>query len=423
MTLDLFPADWAGIAVAGGCGLLIGLERERRKQQLAAPEEAGIRSFAIAALGGAIAQTMAQPLLVAVGGLAVGAMLAVSALRRRKTGRDVTGELALFVTYLVGVLCVVEPALGAACGVAVTGLLALRERLHRFAGSVLTEAELHDALVLAALFLVVLPLMPTVPVAGLVPRTLVALVGLILALQAAGHVALRWLGTRAGVAVSGFLGGFVSSLATVAALGSRTRGTGDATWLRANAGGAVWSSVATWALAVVLSAAVSPAGALAVLPAAAAGALAGAAWAGALVHAGRRRTADAKRDAAPNLADERVSSLRLREALLVAALLSAVTLVVAWAERRHGAAGVFAAATIAGFGDSHSAVLSTAGLLKAGELTAADFVRCVLLAVSANTLTRVLVAWVAGGRGYAWRVATGLALGTGAAWATAALVT
>ena len=197
MSLAALPTEWAGIAVAGGCGLLIGLERERRKQQLAAPEEAGIRSFAIAALGGAIAQTMAQPLLVAVGGLAVGAMLAVSVLRRRKTGRDVTSELALFVTYLVGVLCVVEPALGAACGVAVTGLLALRERLHRFAGSVLTEAELHDALVLAALFLVVLPLMPTVPVAGLVPRTLVALVGLILALQAAGHVALRWLGTRA----------------------------------------------------------------------------------------------------------------------------------------------------------------------------------------------------------------------------------
>ena len=109
MSLAALPTEWAGIAVAGGCGLLIGLERERRKQQLAAPEEAGIRSFAIAALGGAIAQTMAQPLLVAVGGLAVGAMLAVSALRRRKTGRDVTGELALFVTYLVGVLCSSRP--------------------------------------------------------------------------------------------------------------------------------------------------------------------------------------------------------------------------------------------------------------------------------------------------------------------------
>jgi len=114
LTLDLLPSAWAGIAVAGGCGLLIGLERERRKQQLEAPEEAGIRSFAIVALGGALAQTMDQPLLVAVGGLAVGAMLAVSILRRRKTGRDVTSELALFVTYLVGVLCVIEPALGAA---------------------------------------------------------------------------------------------------------------------------------------------------------------------------------------------------------------------------------------------------------------------------------------------------------------------
>ena len=422
MTLDILPTAWAGIAVAGGCGLLIGLERERRKQQLAAPEEAGIRSFAITALGGALAQTMAQPLLVAVGALAVGAMLAVSILRRRKTGRDVTSELALFVTYLVGVLCVVEPALGAASGVAVAGLLALRERLHSFAGSVLTDAELHDALVLAALFLVVLPLMPTEAFAGLVPRTVVTLVGLILALQAAGHVALRWLGVRAGAAVGGFLGGFVSSTATIASLGSRSRGRPDDALLRANAGGAVWSTVATWVLAVMLSAALSPAGALAVLPVAIVGGIAGAAWASALVHGGRATASADVLAASNNLADERVSSLRLREALLVAALLSAVMLVITWAERHYGAAGVFAAATIAGFGDSHAAVLSTAGLLKAGQLTQADFVRCVLLAISANTLTRIAVARVAGGRAFAWRVAIGLALGTGSAWVAEALL-
>lgn len=421
MTLAALPADWAGIAIAGGCGLLIGLERERRKQQLGAPEEAGIRSFTVTALGGALAQTLAQPLLVAVGALAVGAMLAVSVLRRHKTGRDVTGELALFVTYLVGVLCVVQPALGAACGVAVAGLLALRERLHRFAGSVLTEAELHDALVLAALFLVVLPLMPVEPVAGIVPRTLIALVGLILALQAAGHVALRWLGARAGAAVGGFLGGFVSSIATVAALGSRVRGATDTTLLRTNAGGAVWSSVTTWVLALVLGASLSPAGALALLPVAAAGALTGAAWAGALVRAGRAPAAGAARDPAPNPAAERASSLRVREALLVAAMLSAVMLVVAWADRRFGATGVFTAATIAGFGDSHAPVLSAAALVQRGGLTAADFVRCALLAVSANTATRMLVAWIAGGWPYAWRVAIGLGLGILAAWAMAAV--
>ena len=419
MTLAAVPAEWAGIAVAGGCGLLIGLERERRKQQLDAPEEAGIRSFAIAALGGALAQTLGQPLLVAVGALAVGAMLATSILRRRRTGRDVTSELALFVTYLVGVLSASDPALGAACGVALAALLALRERLHRFAGSVLTEAELHDALVLAALFLVVLPLMPATAFAGLVPRTVLALVGLILALQAAGHVALRWLGARAGAAIGGFLGGFVSSTATVASLGSRVRETDDATLLRANAGGAVWSAVATWVLAVLMSSALSPAGALALLPVAVVGSIVYAAWAGALVRSGHAASADAARGTRRNLADERASSLRLREALLVAALLSGVTLVVAWAERHYGAAGVFAAATIAGFGDSHSAVLSTAGLLANGELSEADFVRCVLLAISANTLTRVVVARVAGGRAYAWRVGAGVALGTGAAWLTA----
>ncbi len=43
------------LAAALGCGLLIGAERERRKGQGAAREPAGIRTFAIAALGGALA--------------------------------------------------------------------------------------------------------------------------------------------------------------------------------------------------------------------------------------------------------------------------------------------------------------------------------------------------------------------------------
>ena len=47
---------WLGIAVAGGAGLLIGLERERRKQQPGHVAFAGVRTFTMAALAGAIAQ-------------------------------------------------------------------------------------------------------------------------------------------------------------------------------------------------------------------------------------------------------------------------------------------------------------------------------------------------------------------------------
>ena len=83
-----------------------------------------------------------------------------------------------------------------------------------------------QALPLSALALVLLPLAPAAPLAwlgGMAPRTMLLTVLLILALQAAGHVALRLLGVRAGLALSGLYSGFVSSTFTIAAMGAPAR--------------------------------------------------------------------------------------------------------------------------------------------------------------------------------------------------------
>ncbi|KPF94756.1 hypothetical protein IP87_18300, partial [beta proteobacterium AAP121] len=222
-----------GLAAALGAGLLIGLERERRKGSGAARGAAGIRSFTLAAVGGGMAMALGQPLLVALGGLLVVLLAAVAYWKSREAlpgqpapDPGLTTELALFITYLVGVLAVQQPALGAGAAVVVAALLAAREKLHRFATEVLSQAELHDALLLAALALVLLPLVPAAPLAwlgGVAPRTLMLTVVLILALQAAGHVAWRLLGPRAGLALSGLFSGFVSSTATIASMGARAR--------------------------------------------------------------------------------------------------------------------------------------------------------------------------------------------------------
>ena len=80
-------ASWIGLAVALGCGLLIGLERERRKRSGPQREAAGMRSFTLAALCGALAQTLQQPLLVAAGALAVLVLAGVAYARSRFGGR------------------------------------------------------------------------------------------------------------------------------------------------------------------------------------------------------------------------------------------------------------------------------------------------------------------------------------------------
>ena len=288
----LTSAPLLGLAAALGGGLLIGLERERRKGRGASREAAGIRSFALAALGGGIAQALEQPALVALGALVVAALGLIAYWKSHEpppgelVDPGLTTELALFVTYLVGVLSVREPMLGAAAAVVVAGLLALRERLHRFATELLSEGELHDALLLAALALVLLPVVPAEPwplLGGLAPRTLLGLVVLILLLQAAGHVALRLFGARAGIALSGLFSGFVSSTATVAAMGVRARS--DPAQRAACEAGAVLSTAATWLQAMLMLLAVAPAAARALAPAAARWR-----WPSArCVHAARRR--------------------------------------------------------------------------------------------------------------------------------------
>lgn len=418
-------ADWQaqalGLAVALGGGLLIGLERERRKGQGAQRRAAGMRSFTLAALGGGMAQALGQPLLVALGALLVVLLSAVAYWKSReiRPGQPapdpgLTTELALFITYLVGVLAVQQPALGAGAAVVVATLLAAREKLHRFATELLSEAELHDALLLAALALVLLPLVPATALpwlGGMAPRTLLLTAVLILALQAAGHVAWRVLGARAGLALSGLFSGFVSSTATIASMGARARA--QPAQRGACLAGAMFSTTATWLQVLLLLAALAPAALPAVLPcalAAAAVALASAAlawW-----------RADAA-TAAP--AHER-GPLRLREALLVAALLGAVAVGVAWAQRQFGQAGLMGGTALAALADAHAPVAALAALFTHGELDAAALRLGVLVAASANAGTRALTAWVAGGRGFGARIALSLAASTGTALAVAWLL-
>ena len=71
--------------MALGIGLLIGLGRERRKGEGPDRRAAGIRSFALVAVGGALAQLLSEPGLVAVGGFLV-ASLARAPERRTSFG-------------------------------------------------------------------------------------------------------------------------------------------------------------------------------------------------------------------------------------------------------------------------------------------------------------------------------------------------
>jgi uncharacterized membrane protein (DUF4010 family) len=146
--------------VALGIGLLIGAERERRKGEGPARSPAGIRTFAVTSLAGAISFIVGSEVLFAIVTAGVIALTAIAYWRSRNDDPGLTTEIALILTVLLGGLSTQQPALAGGLAVTVAVLLASRTRLHRFVRSVLTEEELNDILIFAGATLVVLPLIP-----------------------------------------------------------------------------------------------------------------------------------------------------------------------------------------------------------------------------------------------------------------------
>ncbi|MBC7954459.1 MAG: DUF4010 domain-containing protein [Cytophagales bacterium] len=424
--MEAFGPDTLGLLVALGGGLLIGLERERRKGSGDDRRAAGIRSFTVTALIGALAQSLGGGptgglsgglgggLLVVLGGTLIVALVAVAYFKSRSRDPGITTELALFATYLVGVQSIISPATAAACAAGLAALLAARGRLHRFATHLMSERELHDGLLLASLALVVLPLIPSVPLTwlgGINPRPLAAMVLLILVLQAMGHVALRLLGPRGGVAAAGFFGGFVSSTATIASMGATVRQHPASRHL--TTGGAALSTAATWVQVMVLATALSPPAARTLAPVVGAGLLGAVVSSAVLLWLAGRQAAS---DKPPS---RHAGALSLPAALLIAALLTVVTVAVTSAQRHFGSVGVMSGAAFAGLVDAHSPVASLCALFAGGGLTTRELVVGVMLAISANSVTRVVTAFVAGGGRYGASLAAVLLAGLSSAWAAA----
>lgn len=399
-----------GLAVALGVGLLIGVERERNKGRGPQRAQAGVRSFTIVALTGALSQLSGEPWLVAAAALFVGGLALLSYRRTAAGDPGITTELALFATYVLGVMAIGQPQLAAAAGVVVALLLAGRRRLHRFSTQLLTEGEGRSILQLAAAALIVLPLIPDRPLPWLAdvnPRNLWRLAVILMTLQAAGHVAVRMTGAWLGLALSGLASGFVSSTATFAAMGARARA--EPALALSCVSGALFSNVATIVQLAVLALAVQPALLAPLWPVLLAGGVAAAAGAA----AGLRRRHDAEAQAQP--ASDRMFSLR--QAVMVAALLTGVTAGVSLVQNTLGAGAATIATALAGFADVHAASASVFGLAARGRMPAEQMLLAVLLAFSANTFSKFIAAWVAGGPRFALRVLPGLLVLLAAVWA------
>jgi uncharacterized membrane protein (DUF4010 family) len=391
------------LGVALGIGLLIGAERERRKGKGPQRSAAGIRTFTITALLGAVCFQLGGTVLLAVVILALAGLTGLSYLRTQKEDPGLTTESALLLTLILGALAMREPAVASVVAVVIAILLAARTGLHRFVRTVLTEQELHDALILAGAVIVVLPLIPDRyigPFGAFNPRTVWKIVVLMMAVSALGYIAVRAMGSRFGLPVAGFTSGFASSAATIAAMGARVREQPEVTWPAT--AGAVLSSIATiaelWVVLLITNQSALSRIRIPLICAGAAAALYGAIF---TLRTLKRQSPDSPPPG---------SAFSLKVTVILAATLTAAVFASAAANAVLGRRGLIATSALAGFGDAHSAAVSIASLVTAGKITANDAAIPIFAALTTNTVTKAVLSFTAGGRSFALRVVPGLIL-------------
>ncbi len=396
------------LVIALAIGLVVGAERERRSTAGPRRVPAGIRTFTVVALMGGVVAQLGSPALLAIVAAAVAGVAIVAWLIGDRSDPGLTTELALLCTYCLGAFAARDPSLALGAGLSLAAVLALRTELHTVVKSVLNERELLDGLLFAIAAVVILPLLPNEaidPFGVVNPFRLWRLVVVFMGMSAAGYVAQRAIGPRFGLAVAGFGSGFVSSAATVAAMGQRAK-ENEAVIAPAVAG-AVASNVATLIQLAILVGAANPHLLARLALPLGCGAVTAVAFAALQLWNARRAEAEADRGRA----------FRLTAALFFAGFVTALSLLSIFAERIGGAVGVLTAGALAGFVDAHAPAAALASVAAADHLSLGAAALGVLLALTTNAVTKIFLAIGSRCPGYARRVVLGTGLSLLAAWA------
>ncbi len=396
------------LAVATAIGMLVGIERGWKDRD--GPDgsrTAGLRTFTLIGLFGGMSAVVGSELtpLFLVAAL-VSLTIAFTAFELLRARRTETSDATTLVSVMLVFALSAAAGLGylqaaSAAAVAAAIVLAFKDTLHGWLQRV-TFIELRAGLILAAMTVVVLPLLPVEPVdpwGAVSPRGVWLLTVLVAAISFVGYAAMKIVGPRNGSLAAGVAGGLVSSTAAVVSLARLGRTQGDSL---AYAPGALAANAVMFLRVGLVAGALRPE--LAALMAASLLPGAGvyavfALWTLRQPHAG---------DAAPTDIATR-NPLELRTALTFGALLAVVSLASAILGDLFGAAGSYALAAVAGLADVDAITLS----MTQNTATAATVASVtILIAVASNTVAKVVLATLAGGKSMGWRlgIASGAAV-------------
>jgi uncharacterized membrane protein (DUF4010 family) len=402
-TLTLTVARDFGLALL--VGVLIGMEREKRKAREPQPGIGGIRTFILIAEAGAVSAWVSRqidspwPFLATLAGIA--ALLVTSYLveARATAGQSagLTTEIAALTTCLLGGLCLFGfPELAVALGIVTTIVLAFKEPIHGIVDRIGPD-DLYAGLKLLVASFIVLPLLPNRPVdpwGVLNPYELWWLVILISGLSLVGYVAMRWVGPERGTALTGFFGGLASSTAVTLAFARRSREEAGAIEVLATGLLLAWGVMFARVL-VEVAVVYPPLLASLVVPFAAMGAVTVG------MALGLYRRAGANGGAAKDVPLRNPFSLVF--AIRFALFFAGVLLLVALVQRHFPGRGEVVVAALAGLTDVDAITLSMAAYARAGG-DAQTAVQAITVAAFTNTLVKAGLIVGLGAAPLKWRM-------------------
>ncbi|QFU83598.1 MgtC/SapB family protein [Natronorubrum aibiense] len=393
------------IALAGALGMFLGLEREWSQKS------AGIRTFSLISLLGAVFTIFAfetdigEGLLVLGGVLVIiqGVLLAVQGLLSDdESGLSLTTSVSMLVAYGVGALVAAGFILeGVTVAVLSSLLLVLKRELHEFAWG-LSHEEMRSTIEFAILAFVIYPLLPaeiTLDVGGLAlplePQVIWLMVVAVAGIGIVNYAIVSTYGGR-GIAVTGFFGGLASSTAVVGTMLDHVNQRPEAASYAVAAILLANAAMAARNLAIavgftmggetaVLLEAIVPLGAVIVI---------------AFVVAAM--TADWHESGPMELE----SPFSMKNALAFGAVFLVVLVFGSLAETWFGTLGFYATAVASGFVSSAGATTSAVVLYRGGQLGAAEATIAILLATVSSIVVKAVLASTSPNHDFRKQVAT-----------------
>jgi len=394
--MELLIIKQIGIALI--IGMMIGLQREMHYKKKGEISFAGTRTFSLIALFGYLSAWMQTKvaLFLPVSLLLFGFLVLISYFTKTTKGRfhGATTEIAAILTYILGVMLYfsLEPYV-VFLAVVMLFVLGIKGNISKIEAHITTE-DLSSATLFLLMTFVVLPLLPdkTIgPFEILNPYKTWLMVVLVAGISFVGYVAIKILGNKRGVYLTGIFGGLVSSTAVSITLSKLY--TLQQTYLKNFAGGIAIASTIMY-LRVLLETSffnISLTKALAIP-------YLGAAFIG-MVFVFYLYTHEVQHKI--EQVEVTNNPLALSEALKLGLLFGLIFGSIGIFESKFGDVGVYMISFLSGFTDVDAITLSLSQLAKQ-KITQEAAVYGIIIASTVNSIVKLGIVFVLGGKRLGW---------------------